>query len=69
MVKHARRAADVAGRPSPGRLAVVMEYVAWGSLSNWVAANREQTDEAAMTHRVEIARGVVSGMIFLHEHG
>ena len=50
-------------------LAVVMEYVAWGSLSRWITANRDKGDEDTVRQRVDIANGVVSGMMFIHEHG
>ena len=44
-------------------------YVAWGSLQRWIGMNRRDTSPAATAARVDIARGIVSGMAFLHSHG
>ena len=50
-------------------LAVVMEYVAWGCLSVWIGATKGRSDADTTRRRVGIARGIVSGMRFIHENG
>ena len=50
-------------------LAVVMEYVAWGSLTHWITANKGKHDDDTVRQRVTIAQGIVSGMAFIHEQG
>ena len=50
-------------------LAVVMEYVAWGSLQRWINQHRRDVSPEAAATRVSIARGIVSGMAFLHSQG
>ncbi len=59
----------VFGFCSEPELAVVMEYVAWGSLQRWIGLHRRHASAAAAAVRVDIARGIVSGMAFLHSQG
>ena len=59
----------VFGYCSSPELAVVMEYVAWGCLSSWVTANKTKHDADTIVRRIVIARGIVSGMTFIHDNG
>ncbi len=49
--------------------AIVMEFVAWGSLSRWATANRGIVTDEMTRRRVGIAQDIASGMAFIHANG
>ncbi len=59
----------VFGFCSQPELAVVMEYVAWGSLNRWHSTHQDNHSPVAVAARVDIAAGVAAGMAFLHSQG